>query len=441
MIRLKVETPHLLPAALAIATLAMFFLLARVGPATAFLDIANSVNTRLYHAYDGLVCYDCHTIHNSEDGAQVANNGSSGPYARLLNQATVTDVCLGCHAWPYANVFKAPAVMSLTGPLPSGKSHPGGDFYYSMIDPKKGHNPGKSLGVQSPIMPSDPTLTVSPGGDFSTEDWDCNSCHDPHNMFGAGVTAWRKLRREVNNIVHTGNETASLGVETDGGNKGPTAPGFEPILSNARGDIQGTAYRKIRQDGNPLEGSYLYLAEGDTNKNVYRGGFSSFCATCHGDFHGGAGETRNVDNSRTRVNNSWVRHPTNITMNEAGSKYGIATYTVQITNAQGTSPNPKGYDWKYPLVQPDNDFTVKSRVTSMNDPATALGGDRIMCLTCHKAHASQYENMTRWNTNGHAFLADGEIDMTGAASNGDNPAYGCGKCHQKGGTAAFVKVF
>ena len=416
------------------------------------IDLPNfSVNSKLYHSYDGLECYDCHTLHNSEDGAIVINGGS--PYASLLNQPSSTDICLSCHTWPASNIFKAPTVMTISGVKPATVAMPSGDFYWSIVDSGKGHNPGKTLGVQSPTMPSDSILTQSPGGTFTTEDWDCTTCHDPHDRFGFDVAAWRQLRRKVNGVVHTGAETVASGVESYGGDQGATAAGFEPILSNSRGDIRGgvndTDYLNTRADGNPVEGANLFRAESDINKNVYRGGFSSFCATCHGDFHGGNGESENTANANTNpdADGRWIRHPSNINMADKNSgglasrKYGISTYTAAVTNAQGTSPNPVGYDWRYPLVQPDADFTVKRDQAAMTNPASALSDSRIMCLSCHRAHASEFENITRWDTTGHAFIADGESDLIGQASNGDNPAYGCGKCHQKGGTTAFVRAF
>jgi hypothetical protein len=427
-----------------------------VPSAHAFIDyITGSVNTRLYHSYDGLVCYDCHTIHNSEDGAPIAAGagGSIGPYARLLKQPTVTDICLQCHLYPASSAFKAPAVMTPNGVLPSNLALPGGDFYWSGgtgpgAAPRKGHNPGKSLGVQAMTMTSDSALSVSPGGSYPTSNWDCATCHDPHNRFGENVAAWRQLKRKINGIVHTGEETVVAGVESFGGNQGPTTQGYEPIRSNSRGDLRGgvneTNYVNTRKDGNALEGAKLYppLAESDTNKNVYRGGFSSFCAVCHGDFHGGNVEIRNADNGKTRAGSAWLRHPTNVTINQStGSKYGIDTYKAVVTNAQGNNPNPSGYDWKYPMVKGDAVFTVKTNVASANDPSTLAATDRIMCLTCHKAHASKYENMTRWDTNAHSFIAAGQQDFTGAVSPGDNPAYGCGKCHQKGGAKAYIKSF
>lgn len=424
-------------------------------------------NTQQYHSYDGLICTDCHTLHNSDGGARIAGNKAQagatdwapGPFRELLKKGDWTDMCLSCHKQGYNTSatadlvgventgWTAPIVMTVDGVDPAGASLPAGDFYYSNLDPKKGHNPaftkGSLAAATAKLMAADPTLgSTPPGGTIGDGEWSCHSCHGMHSRFSGSYTAYRQIKRTVNGILLTGKTTtAAAGVETYTGAAENTAAGYEAILSNSRGDIQGTNYVNVRKDGNPLEGADLLADYGDTNKNVYRGGFSSFCAACHGDFHGGNGETRTADNANTRQSGAWVRHPTNVAMNEVGSKYGIATYKVVVTNAQGTNPNPVGYDWKYPLIQPDADFTVKSTVASATDPLTAIGASRLACLTCHKAHASQYENMVRWDANAHSFIAAGATDFEGEASNGDNPAYGCGKCHQKGGAKAYVKSF
>ena len=426
------------------------------------MEAGGGVNTALYHSYDGLICADCHTMHNSDDGAPVVEAGYGtglAPNPEMLYRADWTDMCLSCHmqgqntsataALPNVldSGWTAPIVMTLDGVDPAGIAMPGGDFYYSDLDPATGHNPAYTAGAlgataTSLFMASDPILgDVPPGGIIDGDnEWSCHTCHGMHSRFSGSYTAWRQISRKVNGVVVSGDVT-SFGVETATGNKGATAAGYEPLKSNSRGDVQGTNYVNKRADTQALEGADLFLDESDINKNVYRGGFSSFCSVCHGDFHGGNGETRTADNANTRAGGYWVRHPSNVAMNEAGSKYGINTYTAVVTNAQGTNPNPVGYDWRYPLVQPDADFTVKIDVASMTDPATAIGADRMMCLTCHKAHASEFNNMTRWDTEGHAFISDGDLDFMGVASNGDNPAYGCAKCHQKGGTTAYVKQF
>ncbi|MBC8317782.1 MAG: hypothetical protein H8E41_07730 [Desulfobulbaceae bacterium] len=436
------------------------------------LSAGGGVNTAQYHSYDGLICTDCHTMHNSEDGADVMwvnidGTVTGGPAHELLKRENWTDMCLSCHmqgqntastaALPDVSQengqWTAPIVMTLDGVDPAGISMPAGDFYYSNLDPKKGHNPAYTpSGTKgsfpatdlSVFMAVDPVLgAVPPGGNLDGDDeWSCHTCHGMHSRFSGSYTAWRQVSRSTNGIIHTG-PVVSFGVETATGNKTQNAA-YEPIKSNSRGDVQGTAYVNTRLDGNPVEGANLWADEADDNKNVYRGGFSSFCSTCHGDFHGEGTLESDLDaNTNPDGSGRWIRHPTNILMDTtpASRKYGITTYTATITNAQGNNPNPVGYDWRYPLIQPDTDFTVSSTAASMATPATALAESRISCLTCHKAHATQYENMTRWDTTGHAFISVGEADIDGVASIGDNPAFGCGKCHQKGGTKAFVKAF
>jgi hypothetical protein len=448
---------------LAVAAMALMAAPAMAAAPSA-LTSGGGVNTKQYHSYDGLICTDCHTLHGSEDGAKVnAGSGTgawtgTGGFRELLYKGDWTDMCLSCHKQGFETSatadlpsvvdsgWIAPIVMTLDGVDPAGKSLPAGDFYYSNLDPKKGHNPAYTKGslaaATSKLMAADSTLgSLPPGGVTITDgEWSCHSCHGMHSRFSGSYTAWRQVKRKVNGKVVTG-DVSSFGVETATGNQTQDTA-YEPIKSNSRGDIQGTNYVNTRKDANALQGADLLADYSDTNKNVYQGGFSSFCSACHGDFHGGNGEIRSTDNANTRVGGAWIKHPTNVTMDQSGgSKYGINTYKAVITNAQANNPNPAGYDWKYPLVKADADFTVKSTIASATDAATLATTDRIMCLTCHKAHASQFENMTRWDTNAHSFIANGATDFEGEVSSGDNPAYGCGKCHQKGGTKAYVKTF
>jgi cytochrome c553 len=421
--------------------------------------------TQQYHSYDGLICTDCHTMHGSEDGAKVnAGSGAgqwtgTGGFRELLYKGDWTDMCLSCHKQGFNTAatadlpsvyqgygnWTAPIVMTLDGVDPANISMPAGDFYYSNLDTKKGHNPAYTKGslgaATSKLMAADTTLgSAPPGGTISDGEWSCHSCHGMHSRFSGSYTAYRQIKRKVNGVVVTG-DVRSFGVESTAGGEVQNAA-YEPIKSNSRGDVQGTNYVNTRQDGQALQGADLFADLSDTNKNVYQGGFSSFCSACHGDFHGGNTESRTADNGKTRSGGAWIKHPTNVVMdNTNGAKYSINTYRVTVTNAQGNNPNPVGYDWKYPLIKADSDFSVKSAVASATDPATLANTDRISCLTCHKAHASQYENMTRWDSNAHSFIASGATDFEGQASIGDNPAYGCGKCHQKGGAKAYVKSF
>jgi hypothetical protein len=421
-------------------------LIAILGTST---SIASGVNFALYHSYDGLVCGDCHQLAGDNNG-QTAETGAGS-----LHKSDITYLCLACHkegnntprTADLPDVadggWVAPIVMSRDGknPADSSRAMPAGDFYWSAQDHKKGHNPAYTLGAvgngpTSRSMPVDPILDAKPpGGMLSDGEWSCHSCHSSHSRFDAETSAWRQLKRLVNGRVVTGDvtqygvESALVTLTQD--------PGLEPLKSNSRGDIQELDDINARADGHALEGADLFRPESDSNKNEYRGGFSSFCAACHGLFHAGPSETTG-NGAGSKSTGAWVRHPTDFKLGEA-SEYGLAAYTARIINAQGNNPNPMGYDWKYPLAKADNDFAVLGTQAAASVPGTVTEADRIMCLTCHKAHASRYANMTRWDTNAHAFIADGRSDFTGTISEGDNPAFGCGKCHQMGGVKAFVK--
>lgn len=403
-------------------------------------------NVHLYHSNAGLICSDCHVQLVGGDPSAGNNSGF------VLKKDDITDLCLSCHTeghnTPYtadlADVapgnWTAPIVKTASGVLPLGVSMPAGDFYWSNMNPRNGHNPVFSKGSMavptSKQMASDPILrNRPPGGEIKDGEWSCHSCHGSHSRFDADVTAWRQVKRKVNNINVTG-DVSSYGVETTEGsvNQDPTC---EPIKSNSRGDILGDVYLNARRDGNLLEGADLFRPESDSNKNVYRGGFSSFCSACHGEFHGGNSESSSSSASGNMVGGQWVRHPSTLRLGES-VEYGVAAYSAMVRNTQGTNPNPVGYDWKYPLVKADYDFFVKSSGASSQSRSIS-GDDRIMCLTCHKAHATPFSNMTRWDTTTHAFIRNGETDFAGEPSQGDNPAYGCGKCHQMGGRNAFVR--
>jgi hypothetical protein len=402
----------------------------------AFTDLRGQ--TKLYHEHSSLECSDCHEGNlGNPDGISDKSTIKS-----MLKKPT-TDLCLSCHEEAGADMAKAPYVATMDGKDPGvkGRAMPAGDFYFSRMDPKKGHNPGKSSGRQASAMPSDPRLTRAPGGTFGTADWDCCSCHEPHYRFSQKATAWRQLKRKVNGIVHTGNETAVLGVESSGGNSGGTTAGYKPIESNSRGDLVNGEYIQERKDHLPLDGANLFIPEGETNKNVYQGGFSSFCATCHGDFHGGDEGASGLGGARSSTGNTaiagqWVKHPSNLALGSS-SRYDENTYNKNVINQQGTNPNPAGYDWKYPLVKVDGKWSV----TSPSLPGQMGNRDRLMCLTCHKAHASQFDNMLRWDAKKPGFIANGQKDGYHQISNGDNPAYGCNKCHLMGGANAYVKAF
>jgi hypothetical protein len=133
-------------------------------------------------------------------------------------------------------------------------------------------------------------------------------------------------------------------------------------------------------------------------------------------------------------------HPTGNgeVMNGQATNYNSYVATGDFTGTQGTA--------FLALVQFERQETdtalLLAAVTSAAGPD---GSDNVMCLTCHRAHASAFNNITRWDME-HALLAeswpdsDNLIDMGALA---DSPYYGrdiatdfgeyqrslCNKCH------------
>ncbi len=115
----------------------------------------------------------------------------------------------------------------------------------------------------------------------------------------------------------------------------------------------------------------------NTSHNEYQGSTSSatntisyLCGECHGKFHtwiGGASEVGTAT--------PWLRHPTDILLPSDASKE-YRNYT--------------SYSMVAPVARPDPDNVANTTVVTP-------GTDIIMCLSCHRAHASPYFKMMRWD--------------------------------------------
>jgi hypothetical protein len=343
-----------------------------------------------FHRGSELKCNYCHTMHYSERGAVPAiangypvNADAGGPFEYLLVRKNITDLCLNCHKSGGASV-EAPKVFKTT----PDDTLPGGDFGYAATgtDVIKGHNPsgspsnisanialdtlnGGANGIAPPgNWPVPGTPSSGTPQDLTAGEFTCVTCHrlhGPQSEVPGKHYGFRMLRVKPN------------GVNTSA----------DPILSKS--------YEQVTPGG-PVtvgpDGADLATAEGPTNHNVYKGGFSNWCGACHPNFHGGVGESHGTNNGTTSNGEDFVRHPSNTNIGDIAS-----------TSKYGTS-----YDWQYPLV---------TTQTGNKGGTWTIGGstEKVFCLSCHKAHASNYANAVRWDSNN-------------ASTTGQ-----CNKCHAQGG--------
>jgi hypothetical protein len=318
-------------------------------------------------------CSNCHTMHNSQNGSSMNFDGSTMP-----NEVLLRATCLGCHSEANGTSWKngvsgAPIVLNTVEPTyNTAKGLAGGNFYYvSTTVDNTGHNIfSTNLDDTPPALGNTP-----PGGSALTDQVRCAGtwgCHG-HNGRQSGDTA---VDNQIMGIkgAHHGNDTPPLGGS----------------LTNVADNYRFLLGIKGKEDADWEEDVV------NTSHNEYKGaiGFSDtftisyLCGECHGN-SGGEGFHNSTGVGTT---SPWLRHPTDIILPSDASKE-YKNYT--------------SYSMVAPVARPNPD--------SVSDTTKVTPGiDIVMCLSCHRAHASPNFKMMRW-------------DYKGWPGNG--LANGCNVCH------------
>ena len=142
----------------------------------------------------------------------------------------------------------------------------------------------------------------------------------------------------------------------------------------------GTSYRFLYGVKGREHPTWEYQAT-PSNHNGYRGDssysamdtISYFCGQCHGQFHphSNLGGNSNVSSSGV-----WHRHPVDISFS-----------TVQVGYAGSEYQNYTSYSLDVPVA-----FTNPTGTETTVDMNSI-----VMCLSCHRAHASPYQSMLKWD--------------------------------------------
>jgi len=341
-------------------------------------------------------CDGCHSMHNSPE-----NPVSGTPNSTLLKGSDPSSTCLNCHAGSGSYHILSTDASNWS---------PGGDFFWltqsytnsnwSGAVTSDPDNMGHNVIATDYGLTQDGTNSVAPGGTYSSGNLGCNSCHNPHGQVNGG----------------TANGSLPISVS---GSYGAT-PAAGTIAGNYRllGDSQYESFT-----ANAPIAVTASFGETDTSHPAYGQGMAEWCANCHG----------------TYINDSH-KHPSGNGeyLNGQASNYNSYVKTGDFTGVQATSFTA--------LVQFERQETDKATllaaVTSTVGPDNT---DNVMCLTCHRAHASAFNNITRWDME-HELLAEGwptaaNLVSMGAVANADY--YGrdiatdfgdyqrslCNKCH------------
>jgi hypothetical protein len=369
-----------------------YFLAAAVGMFTLAAGSAMA-----FHGGGVAHCDGCHSMHASADNPVEGFENTT-----LLKGSDPSSTCLNCHDGAGGYHINSDDGSNI---------NQGGDFYW-VSNPYTtvvrgstvtwgGDNAGHNVVAFDFGMVADPRPenSAAPGGTFSATNLGCTSCHDPHGQ-KLGGTAGGQLPISV---------SGSYGGVPDAG----TMAGNYRLL----GDSQ---YKY----GNFTYDAPIARANGSSGTTTrYASGMSEWCANCHGDYL-----------------SSPTKHPVSQPLNGQGANYNSYVATGDFTGTQATS-------WD-PLV-PFEDLTATTGadldLASTAGPATGAAA-QVMCLTCHRAHASAFNNAGRWDLEVDfiaeaAALTSADVPATAVPYYGDNAAidvatkYGhtqrslCNKCH------------
>ncbi|MDQ7837495.1 MAG: cytochrome c3 family protein [Thermodesulfobacteriota bacterium] len=346
-------------------------------------------------------CANCHTMHYSQNGVAPVDASPGGPFPVLLLGG-----CLGCHSNSAGITIKTagniPVVWNTGGATTdpgtlqtwSGTNYnlAGGNFSYVVNGPSdvKGHN------IED-MVAQDATLLNNPPGYNATYDPSTTKWSTTYQLTCAGSNGCHG-NRNVDRASYTNSFSASF-AGVSGAHHGASTP------------IDGTTTAKsYRFLGSTVLSAYSVLGLEDPNwqqsasasdHNEYQGALtqdtkttiSYLCGQCHGNFHasgpGGIG-----------TGSPWLRHPTDTDVIAKGGEY--ANYNDAVGGNAYSLEAPVGYVGAIPAA-------ARTTVTSGNSP--------VICLSCHRAHASPHDDILRWDYS------------TMIAGGGGATGTGCFRCH------------
>lgn len=375
--------------------------------AAAVTLLAGVASAGEYHSGNSLLCSDCHTAHfsmqhswDSSAAPAIASGGANGNWLgatgpnEFLLKAPANQLCLGCHD---GKTF-APDVFGVnSNTSPSQGRSAGALNDQSLGGPHeawKGHTLGATTASPgfNPAVIGAPTTWYDP-----TRGLECVSCHSQHGA----VTAYRNLGPStLGGAATAARPTYAIGTSNDTTKDVwiniPT--GYVAGSGNAATFNPYYDYANVTFNRND--------ATVGTNKTSNR--IDTFCAACHGDFHGGPGDT-NIGATAAALD-GFLRHPTSqVTLGAAGNQ---------------------GYDGHSALGRYVA-ATTKTRVYASDRVGYTDGSPG--CLSCHKAHGNQNPfGLFFLNRTATAVDEQGGYASDQAADLKTGYRNLCGQCHGQG---------
>ena len=345
-------------------------------------------------------CDGCHSIHRPGGGDAGTGNGNS--FSLVASDSSST--CLKCHQLsggkrPVAYLI-ATSDEDMPSGSPPGQLTPGGDFGWLKKSYRWGEGSGEGGGsspgerhghnivaIDFRFFP-DAGMPMAPGGSFPAARLSCISCHDPHGRY----------RRFADGSIGTG------GTPIQASGSYNTSP--DPTVDRAVGVYRllgGKGHVTSVNDGAPFTADppaavspedYNRPEDRSDTRVAYGKGMSEWCANCHPVLPGGSGGKKT--------------HPAG--NNVKFSAVVAANYNAYVASGNLTGNSATSYSSMVPFEMGTADYSRLKRTAGSSGGQTA-GPDaaaNVMCLSCHRAHASGWDHGTRWNMKTGFLVVNGE---------------------------------
>ncbi len=297
---------------------------------------------------------------------------------------------------------------------PPKQLSPAGDFgwlkkTYDWLPSAAGtpqHDPGDRHGHNivafDYLYTADSTNMTAPEGSYPSQYLSCISCHDPHG----------KYRRDASGLI----ATSGTAIQASGSyaSSADPQPGFSVGVYRL---LAGKNYQPKYLSGNfafindppaaVAPDAYNRPESGTQTRVAYGSNMSEWCENCHATMHTIVSSATSTV-SQTHPVGSLAKFGSTMSTN-----YNMYVKTGVLTGIVNTSflslvPFEEGIS-EYP--------TLKAHARS--DDSYLYGPDsassQVMCLTCHRAHASGWDYATRWNTNTAYIVYNGFYSQDGQA--------------------------
>lgn len=338
-----------------------------------------------FHSGGVAECIGCHEMH-----------GAVGP--SLLQGSDNGSTCLICHGEPNQSSYHVatPDSQMPTGIAPLNMSA-GGDFgwikknYYFTIrgslNTELGDSHGHNIIAADEGYVADSRNTTAPGGTFPAGQLTCTACHDMH---GKGRYTTAGAYAKTGQAIYT---SGSYGAVPTVLSHGSYATGVYRLLLGT-GDVRDGVTFANNPPVAVTNSSYNRSEFYTQTRVAYGSGMGDFCGTCHPDMHSTAGI---------------LRHPTEQVMSGAiQANYNSYVKSGDMTGTQATSflslvPWEEGLTYSAANIA-----TLKSHAvvndTQLGGPTGAAG---VMCLSCHRAHASGFPESQKAQIESPFIIQDG----------------------------------